>query len=189
MSYIAELKSKNILIIGAGTTGKSVARYLENIGARFQIIDEKAATLDGAEILNNVPEDESFDLAIVSPGWRKDHSIIENLSAKGIEVISEIDFAWNLKMELNPEQKWVALTGTNGKTTTVQMLESILISAGANAIAGCSSAKKSPASTGPDTISPTPWRTSSMRAANSATAAPSPMSALSRPISPPDRDS
>ncbi len=135
MSYIAELKSKNILIIGAGTTGKSVARYLENIGARFQIIDEKAATLDGAEILNNVPEDESFDLAIVSPGWRKDHSIIENLSAKGIEVISEIDFAWNLKMELNPEQKWVALTGTNGKTTTVQMLESILISAGANAIA------------------------------------------------------
>ncbi|CAB4756851.1 unannotated protein [freshwater metagenome] len=135
MSYIAELKNKNILIIGAGTTGKSVARYLENIGARFQIIDEKAATLDGAEILNNVPEDESFDLAIVSPGWRKDHSIIENLSAKGIEVISEIDFAWNLKMELNPEQKWVALTGTNGKTTTVQMLESILISAGANAIA------------------------------------------------------
>ncbi len=135
MSYIAELKSKNILIIGAGTTGKSVARYLENIGARFQIIDEKAATLDGAEILNNVPEDESFDLAIVSPGWRKDHSIIENLSANGIEVISEIDFAWNLKMELNPEQKWVALTGTNGKTTTVQMLESILISAGANAIA------------------------------------------------------
>ena len=135
MSYIAELKSKNILIIGAGTTGKSVARYLENIGARFQIIDEKAATLDGAEILNDVPEDESFDLAIVSPGWRKDHSIIENLSAKGVEVISEIDFAWNLKMELNPEQKWVALTGTNGKTTTVQMLESILISAGANAIA------------------------------------------------------
>ena len=135
MSYIAELKSKNILIIGAGTTGKSVARYLENIGARFQIIDEKAATLDGSEILNNVPEDESFDLAIVSPGWRKDHSIIENLSANGIEVISEIDFAWNLKMELNPEQKWVALTGTNGKTTTVQMLESILISAGANAIA------------------------------------------------------
>ena len=135
MSYIAELQSKNILIVGAGTTGKSVARYLENIGADFQIIDEKAATLDGLEIVSSVPENIDFDLAIVSPGWRKDHSIIESMRAKGIELISEIDFAWQLKMELSPDQKWVALTGTNGKTTTVQMLESILVAAGAKAIA------------------------------------------------------
>ena len=93
MSYIAELQSKNILIVGAGTTGKSVARYLENIGADFQIIDEKAATLDGLEIVSTVPESINFDLAIVSPGWRKDHSIIESMRAKGIELISEIDFA------------------------------------------------------------------------------------------------
>ncbi|CAB4703272.1 unannotated protein [freshwater metagenome] len=135
MSYIAELQSKNILIVGAGTTGKSVARYFENIGVNFQVIDEKASNLDGLEILSDVPEDVSFELAIVSPGWRKDHPVIENLRAKGVEVISEIDFAWNLKSELNPEQKWVALTGTNGKTTTVQMLESILNAAGASAIA------------------------------------------------------
>lgn len=135
MSYIAELQSKNILIVGAGTTGKSVARYFENIGVNFQVIDEKASSLDGLKILSDVPEDFSFELAIVSPGWRKDHPIIENLRAKGVEVISELDFAWALKSELNPEQKWVALTGTNGKTTTVQMLESILNAAGASAIA------------------------------------------------------
>lgn len=135
MSYIAELQSKNILIVGAGTTGKSVARYLENLGANYQVIDEKASTIDGVEILNAIPEEGSFDLAIVSPGWRKDHTFIESLRNKGVEVISEIDFAWNLKSEFNPEQKWIGLTGTNGKTTTVQMLESILIAAGANAIA------------------------------------------------------
>ena len=135
MSYIAELKSKKILIIGAGTTGKSVARFLESIDANFLIVDEKIQNLDGIEVFDSVPDDILFDLAVVSPGWRKDHQIIMNLLSKGIEVISELDFAWMLKSELNPEQKWLALTGTNGKTTTVQMLESILISAGVSGIA------------------------------------------------------
>jgi UDP-N-acetylmuramoylalanine--D-glutamate ligase len=138
MSYIAELATKNVLVVGAGTTGKSLARYLESIGANFLIIDEKISTLDGLDgldVLDSVPDDRTFDLAIVSPGWRKDHSVIEGLHSKGIEVVSELDFAWLLKMELNPDQKWLALTGTNGKTTTVQMLESILIAAGISGIA------------------------------------------------------
>ena len=135
MSYIAELKDKRILIVGAGTTGKSVARFLEIIGANFAIIDEKISNLDGIEVFNNLPDDIAFDLAIVSPGWRKDHPVILNLFSKGVDVLSELDFAWLLKSELNPEQKWLALTGTNGKTTTVQMLESILISAGVSGIA------------------------------------------------------
>ena len=135
MSFIADLKTKRILIIGAGTTGKSVARFLESIDANFLIVDEKIQNLDGIEVFDSVPDDILFDLAVVSPGWRKDHQIIMNLLSKGIEVISELDFAWMLKSELNPEQKWLALTGTNGKTTTVQMLESILISAGVSGIA------------------------------------------------------
>lgn len=135
MSYIAELVAKNILIVGAGTTGKSLARYLEGIGANFSIIDEKISTLDGFEVLGSIPDDRTFELAIVSPGWRKDHMVIEGLRSMGVEVISELDFAWLLKMELNPAQKWLALTGTNGKTTTVQMLESILIASGTSGIA------------------------------------------------------
>jgi UDP-N-acetylmuramoylalanine--D-glutamate ligase len=57
------------------------------------------------------------------------------LNANGVEVISEIDFAWQLKSEICPEQVWLGLTGTNGKTTTVQMLESILTAAGVSGIA------------------------------------------------------
>lgn len=135
MSYIAELSAKDILIVGAGTTGKSLARYLESIGANFLIVDEKISILDGLEVLDAVPDERTFDLAIISPGWRRDHRVIEELHSKGIEVISELDFAWLLKMELNPEQKWLALTGTNGKTTTVQMLESILVASGISGIA------------------------------------------------------
>jgi len=135
MSYIAGLKEKRILVVGAGTTGKSVASFLASISATFSVIDEEILVLDSFDVLNNLPNDNSFDIAIVSPGWRKDHPVFTSLHAQGTEVISELDFAWLLKQELNPEQKWLALTGTNGKTTTVQMLESILISAGVSAVA------------------------------------------------------
>ena len=53
MSYIAEIKSKNILIVGGGTTGKSLANYLSSLGANFTIFDEKATTQPG---LNAVAE-------------------------------------------------------------------------------------------------------------------------------------
>ena len=135
MSYIEELKSKNILIVGGGTTGKSLANYLNTLGVEFAVFDEKSASAQGLEILTEISDFAVYDLAIVSPGWRLDHLVIQNLQASGVEVISELDFAWTLKSEINPNQTWLAVTGTNGKTTTIQMLESILIAAGVSGIA------------------------------------------------------
>ena len=135
MSYVAELKTKNILIVGGGTTGKSLANYLDSLGAEFDIFDEKDSTIAGIETLTDISDYSIYDLAIVSPGWRLDHLVITNLKSNGVEIISEIDFAWMLKSEINPDQTWLAVTGTNGKTTTIQMLESILIAAGVSGIA------------------------------------------------------
>ena len=135
MSYVAELKTKNILIVGGGTTGKSLANYLDSLGAEFDVFDEKDSTIAGIETLTDISDYSIYDLAIVSPGWRLDHLVITNLKSNGIEIISEIDFAWMLKSEINPDQTWLAVTGTNGKTTTIQMLESILIAAGVSGIA------------------------------------------------------
>ena len=135
MSFIEDLKSKEILIVGGGTTGKSVANYLNEIGANFLIFDENSGITEGFESVNEIADYSIYDLAIVSPGWRQDHLIIQNLNANGVEVVSEIDFAWHLKSEICPEQVWLGLTGTNGKTTTVQMLESILTAAGVSGIA------------------------------------------------------
>jgi UDP-N-acetylmuramoylalanine--D-glutamate ligase len=135
MSYIAELKSKNILIVGGGTTGKSLANYFSTLGANFTVFDENATTQQGLEVITEISDYSIYDLAIVSPGWRLDHLVIANLKSAGVEILSEIDFAWNLKAEINPEQIWVAVTGTNGKTTTIQMLESIFIAAGVSGIA------------------------------------------------------
>lgn len=135
MSFIEDLKSKEILIVGGGTTGKSVANYLNEIRASFLIFDENSGISEGFESVNEIADYSIYDLAIVSPGWRQDHLIIQNLNANGVEVVSEIDFAWQLKSEICPEQVWLGLTGTNGKTTTVQMLESILTAAGVSGIA------------------------------------------------------
>jgi len=118
LDFISSLSSRNIAVVGAGVTGDAVLHYLNSVGATADLIDERA---EGA--LRDV--DKLYELAIVSPGWRKDHPIITALEAAGTRVMGEVDFAWLVKCEIAPTQKWVGLTGTNGKTTTVQMVEAI----------------------------------------------------------------
>ncbi len=73
--------------------------------------------------------------AVVSPGWHTDHPLIEEARHNGVQVLSEIDLAWRVKLEIAPDQRWLALTGTNGKTTTVQMAEAMLRESGIDATA------------------------------------------------------
>ena len=118
MSFIAALATKKIAVVGAGVTGSAVVEFLKSRGVSADVLDEKTA---GA--LRSV--ESTYDLAVVSPGWRVDHPIILALQSTNCEILSELDFAWLVKEELAPEQKWIALTGTNGKTTTIQMVQSI----------------------------------------------------------------
>ena len=129
MSFIAQLAGKKCLVIGAGVTGQAVKEALQNFGANVILFDENKKV----ESINTLPD--GIELAITSPGWRPDHKIFRELSKQGVRVLSEIDFAWLVKSELAPNQKWVALTGTNGKTTTIQMVENIFKEAGVNGIA------------------------------------------------------
>lgn len=128
MSFLATLKGKNCLVFGAGVTGTSVIGFLEEHGATAILIDEKeiAGAITNLESLDL----SSFYLAIASPGWKLDHPLIKQARERGVEVISEIDLAWRVKSELRPAQRWLALTGTNGKTTTVQMAEAMLLASG-----------------------------------------------------------
>jgi UDP-N-acetylmuramoylalanine--D-glutamate ligase len=77
----------------------------------------------------------SFDAAVISPGWRQDHPLVSQILNSPLELLNEIDIAWNLRSVRAPKQKWIALTGTNGKTTTVEMTAAILQAAGINAVA------------------------------------------------------
>ena len=131
MSFVQSLAGKNCLVIGAGVTGMACQEALVNFGANSKVFDEKVKT--GADIVNEIPD--GVELAIVSPGWRDDHMIISKLRSDGVEILSEIDFAWQVKQVLAPSQKWIALTGTNGKTTTIKMVESIFKAANINGLA------------------------------------------------------
>jgi UDP-N-acetylmuramoylalanine--D-glutamate ligase len=55
--------------------------------------------------------------------------------ASKLQILNEIDLAWQIRTEVSPGQKWLALTGTNGKTTTVEMAAKILQTAGLKAVA------------------------------------------------------
>ena len=127
------LDGKRILVAGAGVTGAACARALEKRGSHVTIVDEKVTALDGFTVITPSRVDfANFDLLLVSPGWREDHPVVVAARAARIALINEVDLAWSLKA---PGQKWLALTGTNGKTTTVELAAAMLRSGGLAAVA------------------------------------------------------
>lgn len=134
MSFVSSLRGKRVLVFGAGVTGAPTIEFLENNGAVAVVVDEK---MQGANIYNSLDDVDlsGVELGVVSPGWRLDNDLINKARALNVELISEIDLAWRVKSEIAPDQRWIALTGTNGKTTAVQMAEAILIADGINAVA------------------------------------------------------
>ncbi|WP_460370822.1 UDP-N-acetylmuramoyl-L-alanine--D-glutamate ligase, partial [Actinocorallia lasiicapitis] len=74
------------------------------------------------------------ELVVTSPGWRPDVPLLAAAAEAGIEIIGEVELAWRLRPAEDPAP-WLALTGTNGKTTVVRMLTSILRTAGYDAVA------------------------------------------------------
>ena len=131
-NFIDSLKGAKCILFGAGVTGAPTLDYLKSKGATIISVDEKVQG-DGIKHTLEKKDLVGVSLAIVSPGWRVDHPLISLVREAGIELISEIDLAWKVKQQICPNQRWIALTGTNGKTTTVQMLESMLIESGINA--------------------------------------------------------
>ena len=127
---------KNILIAGGGVTGSSVAKALSARGSMVVIVDDNPrVTSEYRVIAPNLVVMTDYSAIVVSPGWKASHPIIVGAMASGIEIWNEIDIAWSIAREIAPHQKWLALTGTNGKTTTVEMAAAMLQSAGMKAIA------------------------------------------------------
>src|SRR5688572_20334408 len=117
----------NLLFLGAGvialdetSTAEKAARadLLETLGATIRL--EQGAT-------DTLPPD--VDVLVTSPGWRPSAPLLAQAAARGVPIWGEVELAWRLR---DPEHAapWLAVTGTNGKTTTVQMLQEILSAAG-----------------------------------------------------------
>ena len=126
-----QFADQRFLILGAGVTGLAVAASLKKRGGLVTITDDNS--LDAVK-----PESvdlSSFDAAVISPGWRQNHPLVLKVLASDLQLVNEIDLAWQIRTEIAPDQKWLALTGTNGKTTTVEMVAKILQTAGLKAVA------------------------------------------------------
>ncbi|MEV5539476.1 UDP-N-acetylmuramoyl-L-alanine--D-glutamate ligase [Saccharopolyspora shandongensis] len=137
-------EGRNVLVAGAGVSGRSAAEALLVAGAAVTVTDASADRLvalaslqaQGAELVAGLVEPPAgTDLVVTSPGWRPDAPLLAAAVAAGVEVIGEVELAWRLDQEKEVPARWLAVTGTNGKTTTVSMLESILRAAGVDVVA------------------------------------------------------
>ncbi len=130
------LTGSNVLILGAGVTGIAVARSLSVKGAAVEFADDQVSEIESFKVLNTAEVAVGkYEFIVVSPGWKESHPLITKAKASNIRLVNEIDLAWSFRAEVVPNQKWIALTGTNGKTTTVEMAAAMLRAAGVSAIA------------------------------------------------------
>jgi UDP-N-acetylmuramoylalanine--D-glutamate ligase len=137
---MAGWEGRPVVVAGAGVSGAAAARVLRDLGARVVVADrdeERAEPLraEGLEVRDLPAPPEGTSLVVTSPGWRPSSPLLLAAAAAGIEVWGEVELAWRLGQERGRPASWLALTGTNGKTTAVRMLTSVLVAAGQRAVA------------------------------------------------------
>ncbi|MCS3782224.1 UDP-N-acetylmuramoyl-L-alanine--D-glutamate ligase [Tsukamurella ocularis] len=135
----------HVLVAGGGVTGPAVARALLRLGATVTVADGKPAARE--KIAGEVPgivvadldghDPSGYDLVVVAPGFRPTAPVVVAAEAAGVEVIGDVELAWRIDRAgaFGAPRDWLVVTGTNGKTTTTQMLEAILLRAGVRAVA------------------------------------------------------
>jgi UDP-N-acetylmuramoylalanine--D-glutamate ligase len=128
-----ELANKRVLVVGLGASGRAAAALLRRREARVLAVDEadtpglqaEAEGLRslGAEVrlgISSAPS-ESLDLAVLSPGVPVGSPLVRELARRRIPMMGELELGFQQSFCLN-----IAITGTNGKTTTTELVERIL---------------------------------------------------------------
>lgn len=149
-SWHANWRDLRVAVLGLGVTGFSVADTLAELGCQVLVIAEKAEDelLDILDVIGvthvtgkaaaGLPQqviDFAPELLITSPGVRPEHEMFSWAADLNVPVWVDIELAWRLRDKTNKVADWIAVTGTNGKTTTVQMVEAMLNQGGFRATA------------------------------------------------------
>ncbi|CAA9381961.1 MAG: UDP-N-acetylmuramoylalanine--D-glutamate ligase [uncultured Propionibacteriaceae bacterium] len=132
----------HVVVAGIGVSGFAAADGLLEFGARVTVLDDddNDANSDKAKLLQvlggtvrlgpgstrELPADADL---VITTGWSPATPLLVTAAARGVPIWSEVELAWRLS---RPRKviPWLGVTGTNGKTTTTQMLESMLRAAG-----------------------------------------------------------
>ncbi|MCL6550345.1 MAG: UDP-N-acetylmuramoyl-L-alanine--D-glutamate ligase [Acidothermus cellulolyticus] len=134
-----------VCVAGVGISGRAAARVLAALGAQVIAVDDRdgeperaaAAELARLGVTVRLGDGATFpdgvQLIVTSPGWRRESPLFAAAADRGVPVWGEPELAWRLRRPGDAE--WLVITGTDGKTTTTLMLESILRAAGLRTIA------------------------------------------------------
>ncbi|MFG2112507.1 UDP-N-acetylmuramoyl-L-alanine--D-glutamate ligase [Streptomyces sp. NPDC048718] len=133
-------QGKRVTVAGLGVSGVPAARALRARGAVVTVVNDgddersraQAAELEAAGITVRLGDGATLpagtELVVTAPGWQPDKPLFRAAAEAGVEIWGDVELAWRLR---GPDAApWLAVTGTNGKTTTVRMLASILEAAG-----------------------------------------------------------
>ncbi len=132
-------RTLKVCVAGIGTSGRSVARTLLDLGAAVTVVDartgddeqQRAAELRsrGAaiDLGDGTVLPAGTDLVVTSPGWPPTASLLCAAADRGVPIWGDVELAWRLA---DPNVPWLSLTGTNGKTTSVRMLAAMLTADG-----------------------------------------------------------
>ena len=137
-------KNQNVAVLGAGLSGTAAALLLKSEGANVTVLDsadEKRllkSTIDNlrAQGINvvagpQVDQDSgNYEFIVLSPGIDPDSPLAQNFSSRKIDMIGELELGWR-----SCALPVIAITGTNGKTTTTEMLAQMLNACGQRTIA------------------------------------------------------
>ncbi|MFP5020550.1 UDP-N-acetylmuramoyl-L-alanine--D-glutamate ligase [Pseudonocardia phyllosphaerae] len=128
-----------VLVAGAGISGLAAAAALRDADAEVLVSDDRADALaalpDGVAPWTGDGLPDGVHTVVTSPGRRPDHPLVAQAHAAGAEVIGEPELAWRLGRASSNPPAWLVVTGTNGKTTTTEMLAAILHAAGLSSVA------------------------------------------------------
>ena len=124
-------------MVGLGVTGRAVVDHLVAGGWRVVVVDDAAGDGTAAEVerlgatLGTVAAAAGADLVVPSPGVAPTHPVHAVAAGAGVPVVSEVELAWRAA----PDKRFVAVTGTNGKTTVTTLVAAILTAGGTGAVA------------------------------------------------------
>jgi UDP-N-acetylmuramoylalanine--D-glutamate ligase len=137
-------KNQNVAVLGAGLSGTAAALLLKSEGANVTVLDsaeEKRllkSTIDhlraqGVNVVAGPQVDKdsgNYEFVVLSPGIDPDSPLAQNFSSRKIDMIGELELGWR-----SCALPVIAITGTNGKTTTTEMLAQMLNACGQRTIA------------------------------------------------------
>lgn len=132
-----DIKDKRVLVVGMGRSGDAAARALHDGGARVAVQDSKTEDEMSPQLLSflksagcdlylgRTPDDMTqFDMLVLSPGVPPSLDFIRQAAGAGVEITGELEMAYRLG-----RGKYIAITGTNGKTTTTSLVGEIFAEA------------------------------------------------------------